>query len=100
MLQSLRSGVPRSLGEVGLKKNMYFVYILKSKIDGSRYIGVTTNLKRRLREHNTGSSKYCNSKRPYILTWFCAFSIKEKAYKFELYLKSSSGHAFAKKHFI
>lgn len=79
---------------------MYYVYILKSEIDSSRYIGVTTNLKRRLQEHNSGSSKYCSSKRPYQLIWCCIFTNKKKAYEFELYLKSSSGYAFTKKHLI
>lgn len=79
---------------------MYFVYILQSRVDGSRYIGVTTDLKRRLQEHNSGSSRYCNSKRPYKLVWCCIFANKKKAYEFELYLKSSSGYAFTKKHLV
>jgi len=79
---------------------MYFVYILQSEIDNSRYIGFTADIKRRLQEHNSGSSKYCSSKRPYKLIWCCIFSNKKKAYEFELYLKSSSGYAFMKKHLI
>jgi putative endonuclease len=79
---------------------MYFVYILQSQKDASRYIGVTTDLKRRLLEHNSGSSKYSSSKRPFKLNWYCVFSNKEKAYEFEKYLKSSSGYAFTKKHLI
>lgn len=79
---------------------MYYVYILSSKIDYSRYIGVTGDLKRRLKEHNSGLSKYSSSKRPYKLIWCCIFTNKKKAYEFELYLKSSSGFAFTKKHLI
>jgi len=77
---------------------MYYVYILKSKIDNSRYVGTTADLKRRLQEHNSGSSRYCSSKCPYRLIWYCIFTDKKKAYRFELYLKSSSGYAFTKKH--
>jgi len=33
---------------------MYFVYLLENKIDKSWYIGFTTNLKKRLKEHLSG----------------------------------------------
>jgi len=79
---------------------MFYVYILQSEKDKSRYIGVTFDLKRRLAEHNSGSAKYSNSKRPYKLIWYCAFSEKTKAYDFEKYLKSSSGYAFTNKRFL
>ena len=79
---------------------MYYVYILKSEKDASKYIGVTANLKRRLLEHNNGNAHYSNTKRPYKLIWYSAFTDKTKAYGFEKYLKSSSGYAFTKKHLI
>ena len=37
--------------------NTYFVYILASKKRGVLYIGVTNNLKRRVREHKNGAIK-------------------------------------------
>ncbi len=76
---------------------MHYVYILKSKKDSTKYIGVTTDLKDRIREHNSGESKYSKSKAPYKLIWYCAFLDKKLAYQFELYLKSSFGYAFTKK---
>jgi len=79
---------------------MFFTYIIQSKIDSSRYIGVTANLKKRLSEHNSGLAKYSSSKRPWKLVWCCIFPNKKLAYDFESYLKSSSGYAFTKKHFI
>ena len=79
---------------------MYYVYILQSKKDKSRYIGVTEDLIRRLQEHNSGNAKYSSSKRPFTLIWYSAFIDKQKAYDFEKYLKSSSGYAFAKKRFL
>jgi len=79
---------------------VYYVYILQSEKDKSCYAGVTADLKRRIAEHNNGGSKYTNSKRPYRLIWYGAFYDKQRAYEFEIYLKSSSGHAFAKKHFL
>src|SRR3989344_7525960 len=79
---------------------MYYVYILKSRLDGSCYTGVTNDLKNRIEEHNSGSSRYSSTKRPYDLVWYCRFVEKDKAYEFEKYLKHGSGHAFARKHLI
>jgi len=77
---------------------MYKVYILESLKDGTRYVGTTTNVEKRLVEHNSGSAKYSRSKKPYKLVWYCAFSNKTRALQFEKYLKQGSGFAFAKKH--
>ncbi len=79
---------------------MYFVYILKSEKDATLYVGSTEDIKRRLAEHNNGKSKYSNSKRPYVLKWFCAFPNKQRALMFEKYLKQGSGHAFTAKHLL
>lgn len=76
------------------------VYILKSLKDNSFYTGITDNLTQRLKNHNSGSSKYTNIKRPYKLVWYCVFSNKSKAVDFEKYLKQGSGFAFARKHLV
>lgn len=51
--------------------NEYFIYILASKKNGTLYIGVTNNLKRRILEHKTGmiagfTQKYAVKKLVYI----------------------------------
>ena len=79
---------------------MYYVYILQSEKDGSKYIGVTSDLKHRLLEHNSGRAKYSKTKRPYKIIWYGAFRYKDVAYSFELYLKSSSGYAFTNKRLL
>ncbi len=79
---------------------MYYVYILQSQKDSSFYIGVTQDLKRRLYQHNILNSKYSSTKAPFQIKWYCAFQVKDLAYTFEKYLKSSSGYAFWKKRFI
>ena len=79
---------------------MYYVYILESKKDISRYIGVTSDLKNRLREHNNSETKSNKSKVPFKIIWYCAFAQQDTAYNFERYLKSSSGYAFTSKHFL
>ena len=48
---------------------MFYVYILKSGKNNSLYIGLTNNLNRRLREHNSGLSVYTNKNKPYELVY-------------------------------
>lgn len=79
---------------------MYYVYILQSKKDASNYIGVTEDLKTRVKDHNQGKASYSKTRRPFILVWYSAFVSKKKAYAFEEYLKSSSGHAFRNKRLV
>ncbi|MDF0517748.1 GIY-YIG nuclease family protein [Bradyrhizobium yuanmingense] len=77
---------------------MHYVYLLESEaFVGQRYIGLTTNLKQRLANHNAGKSPHRSKYMPWRLVTYVAFSDIAKARAFERYLKSGSGHAFAKK---
>lgn len=77
---------------------MHYVYLLESEaFAGQRYIGLTTDLKQRLADHNAGKSPHTSKYMPWRLVTYVAFSDIEKARAFERYLKSGSGHAFAKK---
>jgi predicted GIY-YIG superfamily endonuclease len=76
---------------------MHYVYLLESEAGGQRYIGVTTDLKRRFVDHNSGKSSHTSKFCPWKLVTYVAFSDHGKAELFERYLKSGSGHAFAKK---
>ncbi|HEX9904559.1 MAG TPA: GIY-YIG nuclease family protein [Propylenella sp.] len=75
---------------------MRYVYLLESRsITGQRYVGVTSNLKNRLSDHNAGKSPHTSKYAPWKLVTYIAFSNDRKAEGFERYLKSGSGHAFA-----
>jgi putative endonuclease len=77
---------------------MYYVYLIKSlSTTRQRYVGITTNLEQRLREHNAGKSVHTSKFKPWKLTTYVAFTDGAKAEAFEGYLKSGSGHAFARK---
>ena len=79
---------------------MKYVYILQSLKDAKqRYIGVTTNLNERLKDHNTGKSPHTAKFKPWQVVVAIRFANDQKADAFEKYLKSGSGHAFAKHHF-
>lgn len=90
-----------AFSEVGLYNNcMYYVYILKSLKNNEKYIGYSTNLKERLKQHNRKQSNYTSYHGPYKIIWYSAFIDKEKAQNFEKYLKSSSGFAFTNKRLV
>jgi putative endonuclease len=77
---------------------MRYVYLLESEaFEGQRYVGVTSDLKQRLLDHNAGKSPHTAKYGPCKLVTYVAFSNEQKADGFERYLKSGSGHAFAKK---
>ncbi len=78
----------------------HHVYILQS-IDKSEhfYTGLTTNLSKRLEEHNAGKSIHTNKFKPWKIRTYITFENKERAEKFEQYLKTSSGRAFMTKKF-
>lgn len=79
---------------------MFYVYIIKSLNNDKHYTGITKDLRKRFQDHNLGKSPYTGKYKPYKISWYCGFSNKNKAYKFEKYLKSGSGIAFLKKHFL
>jgi len=78
---------------------MYYVYILLCS-DNKPYTGCTADLKDRIKRHQKGNVPATKDRLPIKLTSYFAFANKYKAYKFEKYLKSGSGRAFTKRHFM
>ena len=79
---------------------MRFVYLIRCVSDpGEHYVGMTSNLGERLRQHNAGRSPHTSKHRPWKLVVAVHFADNAKATRFERYLKSGSGRAFAKRHF-
>ena len=77
-----------------------FLYVLRSQRDPSRhYVGITSNVDRRLEWHNTGPSGQTVWNRPWAVVVALEFPCEEIAVRFEKYLKSGSGRALAKRHF-
>jgi putative endonuclease len=77
---------------------MWYVYLIESESHiGQRYVGVTNDLRRRLAEHNAGEPPHTSKYMPWRLVTYIAFTDQTKAIAFERYLKSGSGHAFARK---
>ncbi|MDX6766469.1 MAG: GIY-YIG nuclease family protein [Candidatus Methylacidiphilales bacterium] len=79
---------------------MHYVYILKSEKTPNHYVGATSDLRLRLKDHNEGKQRFTQPHRPWTLAWYAGFPSKAKAMTFEKYLKSGSGHAFRNRHLI
>ena len=78
-----------------------FVYVLESQKDPERhYVGLTSDVTTRVTVHNSGGSHHTASMRPWRLLVTLEFSNERSAVLFEQYLKSGSGRAFAKRHFV
>jgi putative endonuclease len=76
------------------------VYVLRSEADRTRhYVGITNDIDGRLHWHNHGPTGHTTSHRPWSLVVSVAFQSEKLALRFEKYLKSGSGRAFAKRHF-
>ena len=81
-------------------QNFYYVYILiDTETEMHHYVGFTQDLSERLAKHNTGEVPHTSKFKPWRIQTAIAFDSKEKAFAFEDYLKTGSGHAFAKRHF-
>ena len=77
-----------------------YVYILQSESCPDRfYVGLTDDLRDRLRRHNGGEVASTRSRGPWTMKNAFGFRDRERAAAFEQYLKSGSGRAFARRHF-
>jgi len=69
----------------------FFVYILKSQSTGTSYVGCTSNLEKRLTEHNNGKSPSTRNKGPWKLIYKEEFPTRSLAILREKYFKSIPG---------
>jgi len=69
----------------------FIVYILESLKDGKHYIGQTSNLDRRLEEHNQGRVRWTKSHCSLKVTHIEKYASRTEAIKHEHFLKSPQG---------
>ena len=75
---------------------MFYTYVLKSKSNGRLYTGYTSDLWKRLKEHNNKKSIYTKYRGPYTLIYYEACLDEKDARSRELYLKSGKGKLYLK----
>jgi putative endonuclease len=75
---------------------VYYTYVLKSERDNRLYIGSTSNLSRRINEHNRGKVRSTKGRRPFSIVYHEEYEDKTSARKRELFFKSGQGRLFLK----
>ncbi len=75
---------------------MFHVYILHSEKDNGLYVGYTTNIKNRLKDHNEGSVISTKARRPLKLLFLESYINKGDATRREIYLKTTVGRKMLK----
>ena len=77
---------------------MYYVYVLQSiRKRNWLYKGSTSDLRKRLKEHNSGKNFFTSPYMPLKLIYYEAYLLKSDAEAREKYLKTSMGMRVIKK---
>jgi len=66
---------------------MHYVYLIKSKVKNWVYIGFSSDLRKRLQEHNSGKVRATKGNRPFTLVYYEAYKNELDARKREIELK-------------
>lgn len=77
---------------------MYYFQLIRSiNFPEKTYVGVTDDLKNRLKTHNAEGSLHTIKFKPWAIVVYMGFQDQNRVIQFEKYLKSGSGRAFSKK---
>jgi len=72
----------------------YYVYVLLSEKDNQFYTGYTSDLKKRIEDHNEGNVQSTKQRRPLKLLYFEGCLNQQDATRREKYLKSGNGKIY------
>ncbi len=76
---------------------MFYVYCLQSLKNDNLYFGYTSDLKRRLVEHNKGFNKSTKPYLPWKIIYYEACTEESDAKRREKYLKTNTGRRMFKR---
>ena len=79
---------------------MYNVYVLKGLKSSHYYTGCTSNLTRRLEDHNNGKCKWTKTYGPWKLHYSEHLNNKSEAFAREKYLKTHAGRIWLKNNLL
>ena len=74
----------------------YYVYVLQSEKDHKFYIGLASDIKKRLEEHNSGKVSTTRNRRPLKLVYWEGCLNQQDAANRERYLKTTWGKRYIK----
>ena len=69
----------------------FYVYIINSQKNNKMYVGYSSDLRKRIEEHNSGKNKSTKIGIPWRLVYYEACLHEGDAYRREKYLKTSQG---------
>ncbi|MDO8929153.1 MAG: GIY-YIG nuclease family protein [Bacteroidota bacterium] len=69
----------------------YTVYALHSQFDGRIYVGFSSNVEKRLKEHNSGKTKSTKGFRPWVIIFTEEYTNRIEAREKEKYYKTGIG---------
>ena len=75
---------------------MFYVYILRSEVDGRLYKGMTNNLQKRIEGHNSAKNKSTKGFLTWILVYNEEFETRIEARAREKFFKSGVGREYLK----
>ena len=75
---------------------IFIVYILQSEVDESYYVGYTSDINKRLIDHNSKSAYYTSRKIPWRIVYTEFFESKTDAIKREIFIKKQKSKVFIK----
>ena len=75
---------------------MFYTYVLRSKKDNKLYVGQSSDLKKRIIDHNNGLVLSTKDRRPLELIYYESCLNEEKSVKREKYFKTGFGRKFLK----
>ena len=75
---------------------MFYVYVLESLKNKNLYFGYTEDLKKRLKEHNSGRNFSTRPHIPWSIIYYEACLEKDDATRREKYLKTTQGKKMLK----
>lgn len=76
---------------------MFYNYILESIKNGELYIGFTSDLRKRLKEHNQGLNLSTKRYKPWIIIYYEACLDEGDAIRREGYMKTTQGTRLIKR---
>jgi putative endonuclease len=74
----------------------FCVYVIISELDHQLYVGYTSDIEKRIDEHNKGRNPSTKNRRPFKLIFLEYYLFKEDAQYREVYFKSSKGKRMLK----
>jgi len=77
-----------------VRASMFYIYVLRSDKSGRLYTGFTSDLRKRLAEHQNGKSPYTKHRGPYELIYYEACMDHNDAAAREKYLKRGMGKRY------